>query len=177
MAVFRTLGTSDIRVSTVAMGCWPISGMTSLNVTRDLSLATLAASRESGVNFFDTARTYGSYPHLREALDDWDSEVVIATKSKAATYDEMEQDIRAALEEMNIENIAIFHMHQVSSDEDFAARQGALECLLDYKKRGIVQSIGISAHSTKGIKAIMDCDDMDFMAQAINMCLKKHVIY
>ncbi len=123
---------------------------------------------ELGINFFDTARSYGSYPHLREALDGWDSEVVIATKSKAATYDEMEKDVHLALEELNIKSIGMFHLHQVRSEEDLLNRKGALECLLDYKKRGIVQAIAISAHSPKGIKAILDCSDIEVVMPIIN---------
>ena len=47
----RDLGTSGILVSPVAMGCWPISGMTSLGVTEQDSLATLAAALDAGINF------------------------------------------------------------------------------------------------------------------------------
>ena len=123
---------------------------------------------ELGINFFDTAKTYGSYPHLREALDGWNSEVIIATKSKAATYDDMEKDVHAALEELNIKRIGVFHLHQVRSKEDLSQRQGALECLLDYKKKGIIQSIGISAHAPNGVKAILDCDEIEVIMPIIN---------
>ncbi|MEE2936325.1 MAG: aldo/keto reductase [Planctomycetota bacterium] len=55
----RKLGTTDIEISTVAMGCWPIAGMTSLNVNDEDSLRTLKAAVDTGVNFFDTAHCYG----------------------------------------------------------------------------------------------------------------------
>ena len=42
------------------MGCWPIAGMTSVNVNDKDSRATLTAAFESGVNFFDTAYCYGA---------------------------------------------------------------------------------------------------------------------
>jgi len=128
----------------------------------------IRSALELGINFFDTARAYGSYPHLREALDGWDSEVIIATKSKAATYDDMEKDVHSALEELNIKSIGMFHLHQVRSEEDFSNRQGALECLLDYKKRGIIQSVGISAHSPNGVKAILDSADIEVIMPIIN---------
>ncbi len=56
----RPLGNTDIRVSPIALGCWPIAGMTSRDVTESDSLATIATALELGVNFFDTAYIYGA---------------------------------------------------------------------------------------------------------------------
>lgn len=42
----RPLGTSGIMVSPIAMGCWPISGMTTLGVTEAEALATLEQAVE-----------------------------------------------------------------------------------------------------------------------------------
>ena len=56
----RQIGNTDIYVSPVALGCWPISGMTSLDVNESDSLATIAACFDIGVNFLDTAYMYGA---------------------------------------------------------------------------------------------------------------------
>ena len=55
----REIGRSGILVTPLAMGCWPIAGITSVDVTEAQSLATLEAAVESGLNFFDTAYCYG----------------------------------------------------------------------------------------------------------------------
>jgi aryl-alcohol dehydrogenase-like predicted oxidoreductase len=55
----RQLGQTDIRIAPVAMGCWPISGITSINVNERDSLATLATALDAGINHFDTAFCYG----------------------------------------------------------------------------------------------------------------------
>jgi aryl-alcohol dehydrogenase-like predicted oxidoreductase len=81
---YRTLGDTDIKVSPVALGCWPISGMTSLGVNDVDSLATLRAAVDEGVNFFDTAYMYGadgeSEKLIARALGRHRDEIVIATK-------------------------------------------------------------------------------------------------
>lgn len=51
---------TDILVSSVAMGCWPIAGMTSLDVNDADSLRTLRAGFDNGIRFFDTAYCYGA---------------------------------------------------------------------------------------------------------------------
>lgn len=78
------LGNSDLEVSPIGFGCWPIAGVSSLHVTDAHSLATLQAAIDSGVNFFDTAYAYGYDGEadrlLAQAIRGRREEVVIATK-------------------------------------------------------------------------------------------------
>src|SRR5690349_7081722 len=80
----RRLGSTDIRVTPIAMGCWPIAGITSVDVNEAYSHATLPAAVESGINFFDTAYCYGfegeSERMIARALRFRRDEIVIATK-------------------------------------------------------------------------------------------------
>lgn len=55
----RPLGNTDIRVSAVALGCWPIAGMTSPGVNDEDGLATIRACFELGIHHLDTAYCYG----------------------------------------------------------------------------------------------------------------------
>ena len=80
----RPLGKTDLRVSPVALGCWPIAGMTSINVNDDDSLTTIASCLDSGINFLDTAFNYGpngeSERLIQRALGPDRERMVIATK-------------------------------------------------------------------------------------------------
>jgi aryl-alcohol dehydrogenase-like predicted oxidoreductase len=78
------LGQSDLHVSRIGLGCWPMSGISSLNVTDSQSLATVQTAFDQGVNFFDTAYSYGydgrSDRILGQALRNVRDQVVIAHK-------------------------------------------------------------------------------------------------
>ncbi|MDP7204533.1 MAG: aldo/keto reductase, partial [Pirellulaceae bacterium] len=80
----REIGTTGIMVSPVALGCWPIAGMTSPDVTDEQSLQTLHAAVECGINFLDTAYAYGldgeSERLIAEALGNRREQLVIASK-------------------------------------------------------------------------------------------------
>ncbi|RMF37370.1 MAG: aldo/keto reductase [Planctomycetota bacterium] len=80
----RPLGLSDLQVSPVGFGCWPIAGVSSLGVTEADSLATLEAALECGINFFDTAYAYGYAGEadrlLARAVVPQRNRVVIASK-------------------------------------------------------------------------------------------------
>jgi len=56
----RAIGTTDIQITPVAMGCWPITGITSVDVTEETSLQTLSAAFDAGINFYDSAYVYGT---------------------------------------------------------------------------------------------------------------------
>lgn len=80
----RPLGQSGLEVSPVALGCWPIAGMTSLHVNDADSRRTLMAAVESGINFLDTAHCYGANGEsellIGEVFGDSTEELVVATK-------------------------------------------------------------------------------------------------
>ena len=80
----RRLGNTDIEISVVALGCWPIAGITSPGTNDPDSIATIGACFDLGINHLDTAYCYGhsgeSERLIGKALGSRRDEVVIATK-------------------------------------------------------------------------------------------------
>lgn len=78
------LGNSDLDVSPVALGTWPMAGVSSLGVDDAASVATLKRAIELGVNMIDTAYAYGvdgrSDRVIAQAISGMRSSVVIASK-------------------------------------------------------------------------------------------------
>ncbi len=78
------IGQTDIDATRIALGLWPIAGMTSLEVNQADSLKTIHSALEHGVNFFDTAFCYGtdgeSEHLLGQAIATCRDSVVVATK-------------------------------------------------------------------------------------------------
>ena len=123
----RQLGNSDLLVSPVGFGCWPIAGISSLDVSDDWSVQTLRTAFDCGINFFDTAFSYGydgEADHLlRQALGDRRDQIVLASKV-GSHYDSERRRIvdgRAAtlidhtekiLKRLNIEHLDLLYLHQ-----------------------------------------------------------------
>jgi aryl-alcohol dehydrogenase-like predicted oxidoreductase len=80
----RRLGDSGFSVSPVALGCWPIAGVTTLGTNEADSIATIQKCFDLGINHLDTAHVYGpngeSENLIRRALGNRRDEMVIATK-------------------------------------------------------------------------------------------------
>ena len=81
---YRRLGNTGLELSAVALGCWPIAGMTSPGTNDETSLATVRACFDLGINHLDTAYMYGrageSERLIARSTAGRRDELVIATK-------------------------------------------------------------------------------------------------
>ena len=158
---------AGVEVSELCFGTLTL-GTLQANLSPQEGAKAIHKALELGVTFFDTAQRYGSYPHLREGLAGWTDKVVVASKSHEPTYEAMQDAVEEALREMNLERIGIFHLHLIKSREDFLGREGALKCLMDFREKGVIQAIGISAHAAEGVRAVLDCDEIDVVFPIVN---------
>jgi aryl-alcohol dehydrogenase-like predicted oxidoreductase len=152
----RPLGTTDIRVSPIALGTWPIAGMTTLGTNDADSIATIAACFDLGINFLDTAYCYGrdgeSERLIARAMDGRRDEMVIATKcgihwetDGAQAIDGRSATLKAefdkSLRRLNTDRVELLYLHTPDPKLPLAESAGALhEILLSGKAR----SIGVS---------------------------------
>ena len=151
----RTIPQTSIDVTPVAMGCWPISGITSIDVTEKHSLATIEAAADSGINFFDTAYSYGfsgeSEQMIARALGHRRDEINIATKGgihwngKQQGMDGRPATLRYECDEsllrLNTDRVELYYLHAPDPRIPIEDSAGVLKDLLD---AGKILSIGVS---------------------------------
>ncbi len=152
----RSIGDTGIEVTPVALGCWPIAGMTSLEVNDKDSLATLHAAMDSGINFFDTAYCYGpdgeSERLISQALGHRRDEVVIATKcgihwdaAGERVIDGRPKTLRRECEEslrrLNTDWVELLYLHAPDPSTPVSESAGALKELMD---EGKTRCVGVS---------------------------------
>src|SRR3977135_1622578 len=79
----RNLGTSNLEVSALGLGCMGMSQSYGLPPDKQAMISLIRTAVERGVTFFDTAEIYGPYTNeelVGEALAPVRAQVVIATK-------------------------------------------------------------------------------------------------
>ncbi len=154
----RPIGKTDILVTPIAMGCWPISGITSLDVTEANSLATLRAAVDSGINFFDTAFSYGfageSESMIATALGSQRDKIVIATKGgihweggvqrKDGRPETLRQQCETSLRRLQTDWIDLYYLHAPDPQTPIVESAAALRGLLE---SGKIRSVGVSNFS------------------------------
>lgn len=162
------LGKTGIEVTELCFGALPM-GPLQKNVSVEEGSDIIALALKKGINFIDTAQMYKTYPHIKRAIEKTGIRPIIATKSTATTYKEMEEAILEALKEMAVNSIDIFLLHAAKAAPDvFEVRKDALKCLLDYKAKGIIKAVGIATHNVKIVEAAAANKDMDIVFPLIN---------
>jgi len=163
-----SLGKTEIKVTELCFGALPI-GPLQANISVEKGATLIRAALERGINFIDTAEAYKTYPHIRKALEGYNNEVIIATKSSAKTYEKMEQSIKNALESLNRSYIDIFLLHAARVTASiFEERAGAFQCLNDYKAKGTIRVVGISTHVVGTVKQATEIKEIDIIFPIIN---------
>lgn len=163
-----SLGKTGINVTELCFGALPIGPLQS-NISVEKGAKLIRAALERGINFIDTAEAYKTYPHIKKALEGYNGEVIIATKSSAETYKKMEQSIKDALEYLERSYIDIFLLHAARvTPSVFEERVGALKCLQDYKAKGVIRAIGISTHAVGIVRRAAEVKEIDIIFPIIN---------
>jgi pyridoxine 4-dehydrogenase len=122
---------------------------------RDAAIAVLHRAVELGVNFVDTADSYGpdvSEQLIAEALSPYPPGLVIATKGGWSrpgpyqwTHDATPAHLRSAVEgslkRLRLERIDLYQLHHPDPVTPFEA---SLETLVDLKNQGKIRLIGLS---------------------------------
>jgi aryl-alcohol dehydrogenase-like predicted oxidoreductase len=151
-----TLGRTGIQTSRLAMGTGTVGSGHHSNQTA-LGLDGLARllqnGYDNGLRFFDAADSYGSHPHVREALKHVDrSRVTILTKSWARTGPEMRADLDRFRRELNTDHLDIVLMHCVTEGDWTTRFRSAMDALSEAKEKGIIRAHGCSCHSIEALR-------------------------
>jgi aryl-alcohol dehydrogenase-like predicted oxidoreductase len=151
-----TIGHTGIQTSRLAMGTGTVgsghhSNQTALGI--DGLSRLLQNGYDNGLCFFDTADSYGSHPHVAEALKRVDrSKVTILTKSWARNASEMTADLERFRRELNTEHLDIVLMHCVTESDWTTRYRGAMDVLSEAKEKGILRAHGCSCHSIEALR-------------------------
>ncbi len=168
----QSLGNTGLSVSRTGFGVLPM-GPAQLALSLEEGADLLIYGMEAGINFFDTAEYYQTYPYLRLAMDRWQTrggdpaQLIISSKSLAPDYDGMMEAIEDARQQLNRETIDIFLMHEVRSGQ-LSQRQGAWQALCDAKEKGLVCAIGLSTHHVNVAAEAASMAELDVVFPLLN---------
>jgi aryl-alcohol dehydrogenase-like predicted oxidoreductase len=163
------LGGTNLLVSEFCLGVLPM-GPLYARLSKEECARIIHKALEFGVNFFDTAEMYHTQSYLGEALRGRRQEAVIATKSAAKSYKDMEVSVNKSLAELETHYIDIYLLHAARPPYDvFKERSGALECLIRKKAAGVIRAVGISTHDPHIVDQAAQREDIDIIFPLINM--------
>ncbi len=152
-----TLGSTGIKTSRLAMGTGTVgvghhSHQTDLGVKGLSDL--LLNGYDQGLRFFDSADSYGSHPHVAEALKHVPRDkVTVLTKSWARDPATMRADLDRFRRELGVDYIDVCLMHCLTEGDWTERYKGVMDVLSEAKQKGVVRAHGCSCHSIEALRA------------------------
>src|SRR5215210_2711575 len=162
----RKLGSSNLEVSAIGLGCMGLSfGYGPATDTQE-AITLIRSAAERGVTFFDTAEVYGPFNNeelVGEALAPFNGQVVIATKfgfeldpnggprwvGLNSRPDHIKQVAEGSLKRLKVDAIDLFYQHRVDPDVPIEDVAGAVKDLI---QEGKVKHFGLSEAGVQTIR-------------------------
>jgi 1-deoxyxylulose-5-phosphate synthase len=168
---YRPLGKSDLRVSSFGMGCGNFGGVGSaseffgMGESEDAAFRLLDRAVEIGINFFDTADSYGGgrsettignwlqtkSPSLRDRLlisSKVGNPVGQALESSGLSRGHIMQQVDASLTRLGIDHLDMYLIHEPDPDTTFEETMDAFD---EVVRSGKVRHIGVSNLSPSAV--------------------------
>src|SRR5438094_396323 len=164
---YRQLGASDLRVSAIGLGSWLTYGV---GVERERAEACVRRAFDLGINFLDTANSYG-----RGAAESLLGEIlagvprdsyVLATKvflpmsrkDRGLSAAQIHKQCDASLKRLQTDHIDLYQCHRYDPDTPL---EETMTALTEVVRAGKVRFIGFSEWSTEQIQAALDLDGVE----------------
>jgi aryl-alcohol dehydrogenase-like predicted oxidoreductase len=160
----RKLGTSDLEVSALGLGCMGMSFGYGPAADKRQMISLIRSAVERGVTFFDTAQVYGPFANeelVGEALAPVRAQVVIATKfgfdfdanGKQRGLNSRPEYIRqmteGSLARLGVEAIDLYYQHRVDPNVPIEDVAGTVKDLI---REGKVKHFGLSEAGVRTIR-------------------------
>ena len=149
---YRILGRTGLRVSEIGYG----GGRVRETGEHQPIIEMLHHAMDLGLNFFDTAPTYGngaSETVIGKAIRNRRNECIVATKTEARDPKGIIANVEGSLKQLQTDVIDILQFHGgwiPPDDADKILHQGGLETYQKLQKEGKVRFIGFSADGPSG---------------------------
>jgi aryl-alcohol dehydrogenase-like predicted oxidoreductase len=158
----RQLGTSDLFVSEIGLGCM------SLGTDQKKAQAVIDAALEEGVNYFDTADLYDFGENeqiVGQALKNVRDQVIIATKAgnrwteakDSWTWDPskgyIKEAVKQSLKRLNTDYIDLYQLHGGTIEDNI---EQTIEAFEELKTEGFIRHYGISSIRPNVIREYID---------------------
>ena len=136
------LGRTGLVVNKNGFGALPVQ-----RVPMEDAAKLLRRAYESGINYFDTARSYtDSEEKLGNALSDVREKIIISTKTGATTPEVFWQHLSESLRLLKTDSIDIYQFHNPAFCPKPGDGTGLYECMLEAKAQGKIRFIGLTNH-------------------------------
>lgn len=172
---YRALGKSDLRVSTMTMGCWAIAGDRLWGPQdEDEAIQALRTAVEVGINFFDSAEGYGagrSEELIGKAFKGMRDRVIVATKvgHEHMRPADLRQACENSLRNLGMDTIDLYYLHWPNWEIPFAETMGEMSRL---REEGKIRFAGCSNFGAHDLPALLEVSRVEINQLAYSLLFR-----
>ena len=150
---YTILGRTGLKVSVAGLGCGGPSrlGLRDHSASQDQAIALVRQALDAGVNFLDTAQSYGTEAVVGKAIAGVPRhQVIISTKKTlpAPTDTRPDEQVRRGLEQslklLGTDYIDIYHLHGLEPGDYEFATSRLMPAMVKLRDQGKLRFIGVS---------------------------------
>lgn len=188
---YRMLGRTGLKVSEIGFGCGNVGGLI-IRGTYEERLNAVRRALELGINYFDTAQSYGdgqSETNLGEVLTELNPKVIVATKVHIGDADlkdltgSVQRSLESSLKRLQLDSVDVLYLHsrvsiehsyeglrRTLSIDDVLGKNGVADAFDNMRSQGLVRFIGFTGlGETKALHKIIDSDRFDVVQAYFNL--------
>jgi aryl-alcohol dehydrogenase-like predicted oxidoreductase len=147
----RPLGKTGMNVTILGLG----GGSQFLRAckTDDEAIELLNTALEGGINYFDSAASYGNGESERRyglVLPKHRKQIYITSKTGQRDRDSALRQVERSLKNLQTDYLDLIQIHAIGPDEDLdriVAKDGVFSALLELKSQKTVRAVGITGHA------------------------------
>ncbi|MEF8874205.1 MAG: aldo/keto reductase [Candidatus Thermoplasmatota archaeon] len=176
---YNKFGDEGKKISELGMGCYALSGVYG-EVDKRKFQATLDHAESLGINYFDTAETYGEEAEriLGEVIKPYRDDIILSTKIGASPENEKpplsRENVKAScersLERLQTDNIDIYFVH---FDDPKTEVSETVEALDELKEEGKIRHYGVSHLPVKRIEEYLKEGDVSFCMMELSAAARE----
>lgn len=170
----RPLGSTGEKVSLLAFGAgsrWLMYG------AEDKALDALHRALQAGINYVDSAASYGdgqSERWIGQYLKSHRKNFLLVTKLGGdRTYSGTMKLLERSLKNLGVSQVDLLHIHSLRSQEDLSrieAADGQLKAMLKAKEEKMTRFIGVTCHTDPAVlKTALERHPFDSVQMALNI--------
>lgn len=184
----RRLGKTDLHLNPIGLGAMPMS--ISGRPSREQSLEVLKAAIENGVDFIDTANSYGedeadkghSEALVREALQKYGQgkEITVATKGGLTRFDggwqtdarpeELKKACEKSLKDLGVDQIELYYLHAA---DDKVPLEDSMQAMAELQKEGKIKHVAVSNFNEAQLRLALDIVRVEAVQNRCHPFLKR----
>ncbi len=185
---YSELGKTGVKIPPFAVGGWEFGGPPAFPRQDDKeSIKIIRSAIEMGVNFFDTAESYGdghSETIIGEAIHESGKDVIISTKHSTTKNKDfrlsaasVQEAVEGSLKRLRRDYIDIYFVHWPSSDIQL---KDVMDGMTKLKGQGKLRAIGVSNFQLNELKMVRQHAAIDVLQPPYSLlwrCLEDDVFH